>query len=107
VFLSWLRAFSFTQLVEVPIYRFGLRASYLRAFAASAITHPIAWVVHQRWSAPWAVRTAAVEAFAVLVEAAWFGAAYGVRRGITWSLLANAVSFGLGLLSYWLFGTAG
>lgn len=107
MFLIWLRAFLFTQVVEVPIYRFGLRTSYWRAFAASAITHPIVWIVHLRWSAPWELRTAAVEVFAVVVEAIWFGFVYGARRGLLWSLIANGVSFGLGLVSYALFGTAG
>ena len=104
---AWLRAFLFTQVVEIPIYRFGLRTSFWRAFGASAITHPIVWVVHSHWSASWAVRTTAVEIFAVVVEAIWFGVTFGPKRGLLWSLLANGVSFGLGLLSYRWFGTAG
>lgn len=104
---AWLRAFLFTQVVEVPIYRFGLRASLLRAFGASAITHPIVWIVHLHWSASWPVRTAAVEVFAVVVEAIWFGVSVGAKRGLVWSLIANGVSFTLGMLSYRWFGTAG
>lgn len=105
----WLRAFLFTQLVEVPIYRFGLRTSLLRAFGASAITHPIVWYVAvlSGWDAPWAVRVSVVETFAVVVEALWFGVTFGARRGLVWSLVANATSFSLGLLSYRWFGTAG
>jgi hypothetical protein len=106
-FELWLRAFLFTQLVEVPIYRYGLRTSLLRAFGASAITHPIVWWVHAHWAAPWAVRTTAVELFAVLVEAIWFAVTYGMRRGLFWSTIANAASLGLGLLSYRWFGIAG
>ncbi|MBK8253403.1 MAG: hypothetical protein IPK82_12145 [Polyangiaceae bacterium] len=52
---AWfLIAFSITQLVEVPIYLFGLRSpdksrSFVHrlaiAFGASAITHPVVWFV--------------------------------------------------------------
>lgn len=107
--LSWVRAFLFTQVVEVPIYRFGLSVSYARAFGASAITHPIVWYVSvlSGWTAPWIVRASVVETFAVVVEAVWFGVTVGARRGLVWSLIANATSFSLGLLSYRLFGTAG
>lgn len=106
VFAAWLRAFAFTQLVEVPIYRYGLRAGVLRAFGASAITHPIVWciAVYAGAWAPWAVRAAFLEVSVVLVEAIWFGVTYGARRGLAWSLLANGVSFGLGLLAYRWFG---
>ncbi len=103
---AWARAFAFTQLVEVPIYRYGLRAPWWRAFGASAITHPIVWlvVVESGWSASWSVRVASAEAFAIAVEAVWFGVTWGARRGLLWSVIANATSFGLGLLSYRWFG---
>jgi hypothetical protein len=104
--LAWARAFAFTQLVEVPIYRRGLGASWARAFGASAITHPIVWwvAVESGWSASWAVRAASVEGFALVVEAIWFGVTWGARRGLLWSLVANTTSFTLGLLSYRWFG---
>lgn len=44
------------------------------------------------------------ESFALLVEAAYFAFLFGRRRALLWSLLANAASFGIGLLSRWLFG---
>ena len=109
--LRWAQAFLFTQLVEVPIYRMGLRCSFWRAFGASAITHPLVWlaVVESGWHASWTVRSACGETFAVVVEAIWFavpvgGVGYGARRGALWSLIANAASFLLGLLAYRLFG---
>ena len=100
---GWARAFVFTQIAEVPIYRYGLRASWWRAFGASAITHPIVWwiSVESGWSAPWIVRAVSVETFAVVVEALWFGAS---RRAFLWSLIANGASFALGLLAYRWFG---
>jgi hypothetical protein len=43
--LAWLRAFLFTQLVEMPVYLVLLPVSRARAFAASAVTHPFVWFV--------------------------------------------------------------
>lgn len=102
----WATAFAFTQIAEIPIYRFGLDATFARAFGASALTHPIVWivVVESGWTAPWAIRAAAGEAFAVIVEAIWFGVTFGARRALLWSLAANATSFALGLFAYRLFG---
>jgi hypothetical protein len=102
----WAAAFAFTQIVEVPIYRAGLGTSLGRAFAASAITHPIVWWFAVESGVPlsWAARTAIGEFFAVAVEAIWFARWFGLRRGLIWSAIANAVSFSLGLLSYRLFG---
>lgn len=97
--LAWLKAFVFTQIVEIPIYRYGLRCHYFRAFGASAITHPIVWLVAASWSAPWWMRAACGESFAFLVEAAYFAVTYGWKRGLVWSAIANGVSFGLGLIA--------
>jgi hypothetical protein len=104
--LRWATAFLFTQVVEIPIYRAGLGAGFWRAFGASAITHPLVWllVVESGWGARWAVRSAAGETFAVVVEGLYLGAAFGMRRGFLWSLVANAASFLLALLAYALFG---
>ena len=44
------------------------------------------------------------EAFAVLVEAAWLRVALKRPRALGGSLLANGLSFGLGMLSRYLFG---
>jgi hypothetical protein len=107
--LRWATAFLFTQVVEIPIYRAGLGASFWRAFGASAITHPLVWllVVESGWGAPWGVRSAVGETFAIVVEGVWFGVAFGMRRGFLWSLAANAASFLLALLAFALFGGLG
>lgn len=102
--LAWLKAFAFTQIVEIPIYRYGLRCSLLRAFGASAITHPIVWLVATSWHAPWWARAASVESFALLVEAGYFAVSFGWKRGFAWSAIANATSFALGLVAYTIFG---
>jgi hypothetical protein len=105
-FLRWASAFAFTQIVEVPIYRHGLRVSFARAFGASAITHPIVWfaVVESGVHASWTTRVVCGEAFAVIVEALWFASVRGLRAAFFWSLVANGVSFALGLISYRIFG---
>ncbi|MBI5525700.1 MAG: hypothetical protein HY897_05145 [Deltaproteobacteria bacterium] len=103
---AWLKAFVFTQLVEVPIYSVGLRCHPLAAFGASAFTHPIVWliVLHPAWHAPYVTKVIVAETFAWLAEAAYFDVIFKKRRAWLWALLANAASFGMGLLSRWLFG---
>jgi hypothetical protein len=102
---AWLWAFLFTQMVEVPIYAVGLRVGILAAFGASAITHPIVWFVLFRYlPLPYLWLAVAAEAFAFAVETAYFALLFRRRRAWLWSALANAASFGAGLLSRWLFG---
>src|SRR5437868_15170138 len=103
---AWLRAFLFTQLIEVPIYMRGLRCSPWAAFGASAITHPIVWFgfFSPRWAASHSTKLVAAELFAWLAEAAYFRLAFGRRRAWLWSLVANAASLTLGLASRRIFG---
>jgi hypothetical protein len=107
----WLRAFILTQLLEVPVYAGGAlrgRPLWQRlsiAFAASTITHPIVWAFTGQMAARydlWAV-IAVAEAFAVVVETGWL-ALWKVKRPWLWALLANAWSFGMGLLIHELVG---
>jgi hypothetical protein len=118
VVLPWLWAFLFTEAVEVPIWAYALRKHARRegeerldpwacvalGFGASAITHPIVWFVFPRLApGSYWVMTAQAEAFAVLVEAAY--ASYlGLPSALAWSILANAMSLGLGLTSRAAFG---
>lgn len=102
---AWLAAFVFTQLVEVPIYAVGLRATIPAAFGASALTHPIVWFVLfplLPLSHGWL--TVVAEIFAVAVESAYFAVLFRRRRAWAWALLANAASLGTGLFSRALFG---
>lgn len=103
---GWLSAFLFTQLVEIPIYMRGLRCSFLVAFGASALTHPLVWFLFfsPRWEAPYAGKLAAAELFAWLAEAAYFRFGWKKPRALPWALAANAASLALGLLSRRLFG---
>jgi hypothetical protein len=115
---SWLLAFAFTQIVEVPIYRRALGASFGEAFGASAVTHPIVWLVMMPRTigfsiAPflgdesWQTRAIVMELFAWLAEAAWFGLVFHRRpltRALLWTFVANVVSLFLGFLAQHLFG---
>jgi hypothetical protein len=103
---AWLRAFIFTQLIEVPIYARGLRCGIPAAFGASALTHPIVWFVifHPRWQAGYGTKLIVAELFAWLAEAAYFRLVWRRPRALLWALVANAASLGLGLLSRRLFG---
>jgi hypothetical protein len=103
---AWLRAFLFTQLIEVPIYVRGLRCSPWVAFGASALTHPIVWFgfFSPRWQAGYTTKLVAAESFAWLAEAAYFRLGFRRPRAWFWSLAANGASLGLGLLSRRLFG---
>ena len=120
---AWLRAFLFTQAVEVPIWAYALYAHrrpgrYLwpawvavaAGFGASLITHPVVWFVipsHTfvpEGSPSWyGVMVAEAETFAVVVEAV-YTSALGLRWALGWSLVANGASAGLGMLSRHLFG---
>jgi hypothetical protein len=106
MFEAWLRAFLFTQIVEVPIYVRGLRCSRLAAFGASALTHPVVWLVFfgRFWRADYTTRFASAELFAWLVEAAYFRFLLGKRGALLWSFVANAASVLLGLACRRLFG---
>lgn len=102
---AWFWAFVFTQMVEVPIYAVGLRVGLLAAFGASAITLPIVWfVIFRALPLPYLWLIVIAEAFAIAAEAAYFGLIFHRRRAWLWSAIANAASFGTGMLSRWLFG---
>ena len=104
-FRAWLIAFLFTQMVEVPIYSRGLRVGVLPAFGASAITHPVLWfVIFPHLPLPYLWLVVVGETFAFLAEAAYFAFLFRRRRALLWSALANGASFGVGMLSRYLFG---
>jgi hypothetical protein len=101
----WLAAFVLTQAFEVPLYlRAG--AGWRTALLASTLTHPVVWfcfpLLGRTGLGYWGM-VAAAETFAVGLEALWLSA-NGVRRALSWSLLANATSVVGGLLIRSVFG---
>ena len=105
--MTWPIAFALTQLLEMPVYWFGTRASKLSVgkrlaagFGASALTHPILWFVLYPtligligyW--PFFV---VGEALVVIVEALYLGA-FGVKRPWLVALAANTFSATVGLI---------
>ena len=103
---AWFIAFVFGQLVEIPIYMWGLSVSLPIAFGASAITHPLMWfgIFGPHWHAGYLSKAVTGELFAWLGEAAYFALLFGKRRAWLWSLIANAASLGTSLLSRHYFG---
>ncbi|MBL8359834.1 MAG: hypothetical protein JNN18_05015 [Rubrivivax sp.] len=97
--VGWLPAFVLTEVIEAPIYRLGVRASWAGALLASALTHPLVWFVFPALFEDalgyWPM-VALAEVFAVGVEAAWL-AHRGARRPLVWSAVANAASVAVGL----------
>ena len=105
-------AFLLTLAIEVPVVVAGahlagprrpaLRTVALVALGANAFTHPLLWIAdahlvpHMALPLRWGLLEAAV----VVAEAAAYavGAGTGRARGLALSLVANAVSFGAGLL---------
>jgi len=101
-FRLWLFAFTVTQVVEAPIYRLALAPPHrlAKALGASALTHPVLWLVFPLFeSSSYATSAAVAEACVVAVEALYL-TALGVRRPWAWSLLANAASCGVGFAVY-------
>ena len=99
--MSWLWAFLFTQAIEVPIYARILSGSWPRrlalAFGASAVTHPLIYLVlPELWPGSYLGYVALAEAIAVAGEAIWLSS-FGVKQSVAWALLANGLSAGLGL----------
>jgi hypothetical protein len=107
---AWAGAFGFTQLVEAPIYRRALGVRWFLALGASTVTHPFVWFAFpwlaEELSLAWTPVAVGAELFAWFVEAVFFVLVAKVRwrRAIIVSLLANAASVTLGLLSRRCFG---
>ena len=85
----------------------GLLGQVFLSLGASTLTHPIVWFVIPRIAYDsYATMVVRAETFAVVAEGLYFYAlrAFGFRRAMLFSLLANASSAGLGFLCRALFG---
>jgi len=115
-FAGWVRAFVFTQLVEMPLYvavmstrRFGVARPLgwriFVAFLCSLITHPFVWFVFPRIVdsyEDYVLMVIEAETFAVVVEALVLRR-FGVRYAGVVSFLVNMTSMSLGFLIRALF----
>jgi hypothetical protein len=113
--LGWVRAFVFTQLVEVPLYVAALSFTRLCvkkplwqklgvAFLCSLVTHPVVWFVFPRIMdayEDYVLMVIEAETFAVVIEALILR-----RFGLRWALLVafvtNMSSMSLGFLIRYL-----
>lgn len=108
--VAWGKAFTFTQLVEAPLYRWLVPAGWGKALAASAITHPFVWFAFpwlgERLDLSWTLTVIVSEVFAVATEAVFFRLACKIRwrRAALVSLGANMASVTLGLSARAMFG---
>jgi hypothetical protein len=105
---AWAIAFCLTVVIETPIVTGLCRRAEPRlwrrilvALLANALSHPPVWFVFPALGLAWGTTTALSEVWAWLLEAALYRFALG---NMTWrsalgiSLVANALSFGLGLV---------
>lgn len=111
---AWLSAFLFTIAFEMPIFAWGMRRAFpdgrvqvAIAVGASLITHPILWIATRSAEIDGAhlllyeAIVAIVEAIYLLSIWKWRGAGKpSASRCLLVALLANALSFGLGLLPF-------
>ena len=111
---EWALAFALTQIIEVPIVVALTRAAELpawkraaTAFVATLATHPIVWFVVPELGLGESARVSASEGWAFGAECViyrLFLAPLGWRASAAASALANAASFGIGVLLFRLRG---
>ena len=111
---AWARAFAFTLAVELAVAAPLLRSvepSARRRLAAVTLvnvaSHPAVWFVVPALGLPYAPMIAIAEAWALLCELAGYLVVFprlGARRAFGVAALANAASFGLGVVARELFG---
>jgi hypothetical protein len=106
----WFPAFVLTVAVEAPIVWFlarGVEPNSARLLVlvvfANLVTHPAVWFIFtQLLVAGTAAFTIAAETWAIGVEAIFYAVVFrglGVQRALGTSLVANATSYGAGLLT--------
>lgn len=105
---AWAFAFVLTQIVEVPIWMRAHRGSKLarlvKAFGATAITHPLLWFVFApRWRGDYWSMFVVGELLVVAVEST-YARLLGAAHPLAWSAVANATSASVGLAVYYGLG---
>jgi hypothetical protein len=110
---AWFVAFCLTLLVEVPVvvllarrYEPRARRRVALALLGNALSHPPVWFVFPALGLGWLATTAIAETWAWLSEGVLYRAGFaraGWRAALGVSLVANLLSFGLGL-GLWALG---
>ena len=115
--IAWLRAFALTQVIEAPLYATALRGIHSGDKASrqhspakllglglvpSALTHPVVWFVFPQLTQgsvqlSYFTMVVCAEVFALVAEFLVLRH-MGLPHAILWSLMANALSLGLGLV---------
>ncbi len=113
---GWLAAFCLTLLVEVPAVLLLARRLEPRparrvalVLLGNALSHPAVWFVFPALGLGWLATTSVSETWAWLVEGVVYHAGLadaGWRPALGLSLVANLLSFGLGL-GLWAVGALG
>ncbi|MDD5307731.1 MAG: hypothetical protein PHU25_10465 [Deltaproteobacteria bacterium] len=107
VFPYWLKAFLFTQGVEIPIWTLLARGAVpawraaLAGAACTCLTHPLLWFVWPRVVHDYGAYIASGELLVAAIESAVFfvlARPVTFSRAVAASFLANAASYGGGLL---------
>ncbi len=119
VFPLWLRAFALTLLIEIPLYvaldsyfrKIKSSKTYLRAVLAATLgtftTHPLLWFVWPYVITNYILYVITGEILAVLIEALCLFAIarpVSLKHAAIISLVANAVSFGVGTVIQSIWG---
>ena len=104
----WLSAFCLTLSIELPLVVLLLRptaSSRWRRLGAGVFanlaSHPAVWFIFTELGLPWLGMLAAAESWALLLELVFYRFVFpGIswKRALAASSIANAASFGLGLL---------
>ena len=99
---EWARAFALTLALELPVVAWMLRDTTSRGrrlalgLLASGITHPLLWFAWHPHVHPWGLAVVTGEAWVVAAEAAVYRTVAAPRTAWRTSLVANAVSLGVG-----------
>jgi hypothetical protein len=94
----WVRAFVFTQIVEVPVYLALAKTRVWKAFSLTLVTHPLLWFVYWKLvTLPRSEKTLLGELGVLAVESAMLFA-YERPRLPWWK--ATAVAFAANAASY-------
>jgi len=107
LFLMWVRSFVFTLAAEVPVYvllvwkKVPLWRAVVAGMAGTCLTHPLLWFVWPKVVSDYTVYIVTGEILVAVIETLVFwiiARPVFFSRAVAASFIANAVSYGLGML---------